>query len=174
MGGFGSGRPKKQKYINELQRLNIKQWKNQRMDDSRVTLFLRGWGQYTVFLEQRPCSYGGKRFYFLCPDCHKPVLHLYFYRGGLQCRSCVKMPYESQSLSKGDRLLARYHYYRRKVSLSPDPIFRFPDRPKGMHLNTYLTLREKAYEALRVRQPFSERWMEQAQKSLAKRKILIP
>jgi len=58
--------------------------------------------RYFVYLDTTPCNYGGKRWWFICPECHrrcrilyKPSDEIYF-----ACRICHNLTYESQQEGK--------------------------------------------------------------------------
>jgi hypothetical protein len=105
---------------------------------------------YTVQLTYTACNYGRSRPWFLCPaqGCGRRVAILY---GGTiyVCRHCHRLAYDSQSenftyraLRRGDKIRAR---------LDPDARWRdIPDRPKGMHRQTYDRLIDAAVAADRA------------------------
>lgn len=78
--------------------------------------------KHRVALTSTPCNYGGKRWWFVCPDCHQRVRVLYINprqddltRMSPQCRACLDLHYASQMSSYIDRhktyeryLLANY------------------------------------------------------------------
>jgi len=53
---------------------------------------------YRVHLDTTPCNYGGKRWWFLCPNCNRRCRILYLPPGGsyFLCRICHNLTYESQ------------------------------------------------------------------------------
>ena len=57
---------------------------------------------YIVYLDSTPCNYGGKRWWFLCPKCHRRCRVLYLAPGFTYfiCRICGNLSYESQQESK--------------------------------------------------------------------------
>ena len=95
--------------------------------------------------------YGGKRAYFLCPDCGRRVRFLYRPQGlGLfRCRNCYRLNYPSQqersnetgAYLRGVRLL-RERFKLSPVQIpAPEKFYDFvPPRPKGMHCLTYTEL----------------------------------
>ncbi len=73
----------------------------------RYTSVNRSTGQktdldYHVFIESTPCHYGGKRWWFICPHCHRRCRIIYLAPGFLHfvCRICGNLTYESQQEGK--------------------------------------------------------------------------
>lgn len=51
-----------------------------------------------VYITSTPCLIGGKRFWFLCPDCNKRVGVLYLSElGYFSCRVCLDLSYKSKN-----------------------------------------------------------------------------
>ncbi|MEP6342233.1 MAG: hypothetical protein ABJ275_02880 [Maricaulaceae bacterium] len=88
-------------------------------------------------LTQTPCNYGGSRKWFLCPDCDRRVGVLY-YQTQFKCRHCTNLYYESQYKPESSRLFSKARKIRRDLGGSENMSEPFPERPKGMHVNTYL------------------------------------
>lgn len=92
--------------------------------------------EYTVSLDRTRCNYGGERIWFLCPaqGCSRRVAVLY---GGsiFACRHCLQLAYDSQRETAYSRALSRAQAIR--VKLGGHPAGDFPDKPKGMHWQTY-------------------------------------
>jgi hypothetical protein len=56
--------------------------------------------EYSVNLTKTPCTFGGVRYWFACPNCYKRVGTLYFTgESPLACRTCWNLSYESNNLS---------------------------------------------------------------------------
>ena len=57
---------------------------------------------YNVYIETTPCNYGGKRWWFRCPSCHRRcrVLYLPYYAKVFACRICHNLTYESQQVGR--------------------------------------------------------------------------
>ena len=55
-----------------------------------------------VELEWSECTYGGRRPWFLCPDCRERVALLYLGDGHFRCRHCLRLVYESQRERAGE------------------------------------------------------------------------
>lgn len=95
-------------------------------------------GSWTrVAVVTTPCTFGGMRPWFACPQCLARAAVLYLV-GEWGCRACHPVSYASQRESAIDR--AR----RRQNKLAA----RLPElRPRGMHLDTFARLRLQQIEA---------------------------
>lgn len=91
------------------------------------------------------CNFGGTRPWWRCPFCSDRVAKLYAAPGEprFACRECQKFGYVSSRASGNtDRTLRmRYNRIRKKLGGEPTnpawPEPYVPDRPKGMHQDTY-------------------------------------
>jgi hypothetical protein len=116
-------------------------------DTNRVTLSYRRenhvgvWEEYrcAVNLDWTHCNYGGKRPWWVCPDCGKCVAVLY---GGRRfaCRHCHDLTYTSTRAAPGSEHYARAKKVRMKLGWGGGVASPMGDRPKGMHWKTYLRL----------------------------------
>ena len=95
--------------------------------------------EYPVMLEWTPCNYGGTRVWFRCPisGCGRRVAVLYG-NGIYACRQCHRLAYESQREQPYSRALSRAQAVVEKLGGTWTE--GFPDKPKGMHWNTYSRL----------------------------------
>jgi hypothetical protein len=104
--------------------------------------------EYPVSIVWTPCTYGGKRAWFLCPGsgCSRRVAILY---GGtiFACRYCHKLVYESQRESPSGRALIRAQAIRMILGGTGSMADPFPGKPKNMHWCTYWRLSEAAEAA---------------------------
>ena len=93
-----------------------------------------------VPLEWTPCNFGGERPWFICPGmaCGRRVAVLYGPGKYFLCRHCYDLRYESQREDKNDRALRRAQRIRQRLGGSANMMEAFPERPKGMHLDTYM------------------------------------
>jgi hypothetical protein len=96
----------------------------------------------SVPLEWTPCNFGGERPWFVCPEvsCGRRVTILYGPGKYFLCRHCYDLSYESQREDKKDRALRRAQRIRRRLGGSANMPEQFPERPKGMHHDTYMRL----------------------------------
>lgn len=110
--------------------------------------------QQRVKLTTTPCNYGGKRWWFICPSCERRCAKLYW-GNTWACQQCLNLKYYSQQATTGN--CWTWYWKAEKVAIQIDPSFRitdalaaahaswwdFPERPKGMHWNTYERMRTK-------------------------------
>ena len=99
-----------------------------------------------VPLGRTPLHFGGQRIWFLCPNCHRRCRILY---GGIRfhCRKCCGLKYQSQAENAAQRAITRAHVIRRRLGDYDNLDDPFPEKPKGMHRNTYNRLAEVDKEA---------------------------
>jgi hypothetical protein len=95
----------------------------------------------TIALVTRPCHYGGRRWYFVCPYTGRRALKLYKWSGiDLYChRNAIKPrpTYASQRESGGNRIIAQRWALRRKLGDNFSDLFGEPCKPKRMHWRTF-------------------------------------
>ena len=103
----------------------------------------------SVSLEWTPCNFGGERPWFVCPGagCGGRVAILYGPGKYFLCRHCYDLRYESQREDKKDRALRRAQKISMPLGGSADMLEPFPQRPKGMHHDTYMRLFWEHHEA---------------------------
>jgi hypothetical protein len=103
----------------------------------------------TVALEWTSCNFGGERPWFVCPgaDCGRRVAVLYGPGRYFLCRHCYDLCYESQREDKTHRALRRAQRIRERLGGSANMTEPFPERPKGMHHDTYMRLFREHHEA---------------------------
>ena len=117
-----------------------------RTESDRVMLSYRhrsGGGEwkdelYPVRLDWSPCTYGGRRAWFLCPaaGCGRRVAILY--RGGIfACRHCCRLAYPCQRETDDDRAARRADTIRRRLGWKPGILNGEGGKPKGMHWRTF-------------------------------------
>jgi hypothetical protein len=94
--------------------------------------------EYSVFLTQTSCHFGGVRKWFLCParGCGRRVAVLY---GGeiFACRTCHQLAYESQREEPHNRALSRAQGLHVRLGGTGAVGDGLPPKPKGMHWMTY-------------------------------------
>ena len=99
-----------------------------------------------IRIEWTPCRFGGRRPWFLCPDCGRRAAKLYLVGGTYACRQCHGLVYRSQYSDEIARAISRAQRIRRQLKASTNltvPV----SRPKRMHRTTFLRLRRRAEEA---------------------------
>lgn len=121
--------------------------------------------EYTVPLEYTDCNFGGSRPWFRCPGvvdgvrCGERVAKLHLPPRGSSlfvCRECHGLGYQSSRKSRNemDTALLRYRRAFAKADAEgrrphPNNSPHFPDRPKGMHLDTFADLVDDVQAARR-------------------------
>ncbi len=123
-----------------------------------------------VRLSWFPCHLGGHRRYFQCPGCDRRVAILYDSGARFRCRSCLGLTYESQR----QRETTRAHFrcidlatrIRRKLDGKPGLYLPLPERPKGMHMRTFLRLFEQLVNAILATRPAAEKRGGQLEKGI--------
>jgi len=81
-------------------------------------------------------NYGGKRYWFVCPQCGKKVAFLYF-RKEFLCRHCLNLCYRTQQLGFTDRMMTMSKKYQNKVIYNDT-------KKRWVHWKTYHKLIDKA------------------------------
>lgn len=91
-----------------------------------------------VHLTRMPCTYGGVRTWFLCPDCGRVCAVLYgpTRRGDFACRVCERLVYSSEAESPTDRCWRAQRKLEARLTGSGR-------RPAGMHRRTYKRIYER-------------------------------
>ncbi len=92
-----------------------------------------------VTLTWTACNFGGGRPWFICPGagCGRRVAVLYGPGRYFLCRHCYDLTYESQRENGMTRALRRAQAIRGRLGGSANMMEPFPEKPKGMHWNTY-------------------------------------
>ncbi|MQW92229.1 hypothetical protein GFH30_03255 [Acinetobacter wanghuae] len=96
--------------------------------------------KYDVNVVKTSCNYGGSRYWFRCPSCHKHVAKLYFKVCIFLCRECHSLNYTSQQRSKhsvsnneNDIKMALHE----NTYINNNPYMKF----EGVHYFTYTNLK---------------------------------
>lgn len=97
----------------------------------------QGQSEQHIAMTQTACNFGGYRQWFMCPDCGRRVGVLYL-QNKFTCRHCTHLKYESQYKSESSRLFAKARKIRRSLGGTINMSEPLPNRPKGMHVTTYL------------------------------------
>lgn len=97
-----------------------------------------------IYFSQLTNNYGGNRLYFICPNCNNRFRFLYVRNGYFRCRHCNKLNYPSSRKGKDDIPSNKMEtIFRKKFKVDTkelsyiDMADFIPDKPKGMHWNTY-------------------------------------
>ena len=120
----------------------------------------------TVPLEWTPCNFGGERPWFICPQagCGRKVAVLYGPRKYFLCRHCYDLSYQSQRDNKMYRALHRAQDIRRRLGGSANMTEPFPDKPKGMHHETYMRLFWEHHEAEMEQLTCMKEWLDKLER----------
>jgi hypothetical protein len=152
MGGFGSGR-----------------WRAHTpktyVEDCRV---LRTGG---VSALTKP-HFGGNRTWHVCPLCGSRVGKLFMPPGQSRwgCRKCHNLAYASQRQAVVSRSIRSAQKIREKLAGSINLFTPFPERPKGMHWQTYLRLRIAGSQRMSALAGAHSQWKEQTLARLSRSK----
>ena len=157
MGGWGSGRPRTKRGIEDCRRIGIGDltrgksfltWKNgfrleaiREPGAVRFRYALEGGEEidYQIPIVWTSCNYGGRRPWFLCPGqgCGRRAAKLY--QGGkyFLCRKCYGLAYACQRKEKSTRLFSRAADIQHRLGWESS----FDrTKPKRMHWKTFLRL----------------------------------
>lgn len=106
-----------------------------------------------VFIDARPCRFGGTRSYFTCPTCARRTLRLAVLPEGLRCGNCGRVTWGSRREQPTHRLVRRAN--KIALRLGCDSWQEQPTtRPAHMRLTTYDRLiaeRRKLVDAINLR-----------------------
>lgn len=122
-------------YANKLTILSLGPWPEDRLRHAYPRAGIR--------LTSSTAGFGGKRNWFLCPNCDRRCSILYDNPArGWVCRICSSGRYASEVESPIDRLYRKARKLRCRLGqMEPDMQLPFPGKPTGMHWSTYLRLR---------------------------------
>lgn len=88
--------------------------------------------------------FGGQRWWFQCPACHRRVRIIYSHRlQDFRCRSCFGLAYQTQLLHEHERAQETCWLIRRQLGGTGSLDDAFPEKPPGMHWRRYRRLEEK-------------------------------
>ena len=82
----------------------------------------------SIDLEWTPCTFGGTRPWFLCPECHNRFAVLHYRHIGFQCRTCQQLAYASSHASKVERRRLKLERIAKKAGIT----YQSAERPTGM------------------------------------------
>jgi hypothetical protein len=121
-----------------------------------------------VRLTWTACNFGGERPWFVCPGagCGRRVAVLYGPGRYFLCRHCYNLVYASQRENEMHRALRRAQTIRERLGGSANMMKPFPERPKGMHHETYWRLREEHDEAEMAQLLGMKEWLDKLEKKV--------
>jgi hypothetical protein len=119
-----------------------------------------------ISLEWTACNFGGERPWFVCPGagCGRRVAILYGEGRYFLCRHCYDLVYESQRENGMSRALRRAQAIRERLGGSANMTRPFPEKPKGMHWETYDRLFWKHHEAEMEQLAGMREWLDRLEK----------
>ena len=89
----------------------------------------------TIQLDYTPCNYGGKRTWFICPDCGRRCVVVYGVNRTFLCRKCHGLTYSCQSETKYKRTMRRVKKLLKNLGTSIHDYRIY--KPKGMQGKTF-------------------------------------
>ncbi len=114
------------------------------------------------------CNFGGERPWFVCPGagCGRRVAVLYGPGKYFLCRHCCDLVYQSQRDNVMYRALHRAQKIRERLGGSANFMEPFPDKPKGMHHDTYMRLFWEHHEAEMEQLIGMRAWLDKVEKEV--------
>jgi len=94
------------------------------------------------------------------------VAILYKLRKYFLCRYCYDLRYESQRKDKKDRALRTAQKIRKRLGGSANMLEPFPERPKGMHHDTYMRLLWEHHEAEMEHLAGMQEWLDKLKRQV--------
>ena len=121
-----------------------------------------------VPLSWTACNLGGERPWFICPGagCGRRVAILYGPGKYFLCRHCYDLVYQSQRDNAMYRALHRAQDIRRQLGGSANMTEPFPEKPKGMHHETYMRLWWEHHEAEMEQLLGMREWLDKLEKKV--------
>jgi len=103
----------------------------------------------TVYLERRPCRFGGTRAFFIAPCCCRRVLRLAAMAGGMTCGDCGRLTYATKLKDPAARKVRRANVLAGRLEC--EDWFKPPERrpPPHMHRRTFERLAAKHQQVVR-------------------------
>jgi hypothetical protein len=124
--------------------------------------------QQPMVLEWTPCNFGGERPWFICSGtgCGRRVAVLYGLGKWFLCRHCYDLSYESQREDKMQRALRRAQNIRQRLGGSANTMEPFPEKPNGMHHDSYMRLFWEHHRAEMEQLAGMREWLDTFQRQL--------
>jgi len=121
-----------------------------------------------VSLDWTACHFGGARPWFICPGagCGRRVAILYGEGRYFLCRHCYDLVYESQRENEMHRALRRAQAIRERLGGSANMTKPFPEKPKGMHHDTYMRMFWEHHEAEMEQLTGMREWLDKMEKKV--------
>ena len=129
--------------------------------------------QQPVALEWTACNFGGERPWFICSGvvngvrCGRRVAVLHAAGEWFLCRHCHDLSYERQREHNMHRALRRAQNIRQRLGGSANMTKPFPEKPKGMHHETYMRMFWEHHEAEMEQLAGMREWLDKLQQQLS-------
>ena len=102
----------------------------------------------SIIVSYTSCNFGGRRAWWICPQCSSRRGALFEHQQHWRCRDCLGLSYHSQRVSRAERLANKIKGLREQLGPSPFDAG-LPERPKGMRRCRYFRTLLKWREARR-------------------------
>jgi hypothetical protein len=124
--------------------------------------------QEPVHFAWTACNFGGERPWFVCPGagCGRRVAVLDGPGRYFLCRHCFDLTYESQRDNKMFRAFHKAQSIRERLGGSANMMEPFPEKPKGMHRQTYERLFWEHHEAEMEQLAGMREWLDRFEKKV--------
>lgn len=109
--------------------------------------------EYPVSLDWTPCTYGGRRAWFICPaaGCGRRVALLYLGSAGIfACRHCYRLAYPVERETADDRAARRANRIRQRLGWEMGIFNPAGSKPGGMHWRTFERLAIEHYAHVEI------------------------
>jgi hypothetical protein len=117
---------------------------------------------YRIWLSWSKPNYGGRRYWFCCPETGKRAAKLFLPRGGHRflSREGYRLGYACQRETRTDRLMRKARRLHRGLGGKGDPLEEdSPEKPKGMHWRTYERKQAAWTEAVETADEAFAKWI---------------
>jgi hypothetical protein len=122
-----------------------------------------------VALTWTACNFGGERPWFICPGagCGRRVAVLYGPGRYCLCRHCYDLVYESQREGGMYRAFHKAQAIRKRLGGSANMMKPFPEKPQGMHHDTYMRMFWEHHEAEMEQLAGMREWLDRMERQLS-------
>ena len=103
--------------------------------------------QAQVGTEMTPTNFNGRRRWYVCPKCGRRRGVMYFTRGGVACRVCLRLVFPSTRAKAFDRAIDKRDRLFRSLGAKPSDDIFFLTRPRYMHEKTFARKKRALKEA---------------------------
>lgn len=93
-----------------------------------------------IEIARTKCHFGNYRYWFVCSNCNKRFMLLYYLDNKYSCRKCHRLAYPSQNEDSIDLSMRNLRKIRHRLGASSHLSEPIPNKPKHMHWKTYVKL----------------------------------